>query len=139
MNEAITRIETAVDSQSELLAQLSTILDGKAAGGSGGSIETCSVTIKCNNGHITLYSTTVLLGSEIVCQSEYFEPQSKTEIFIENVVCNSAISVSLGNIAAIGHSFDNGITHINGYADVQILSAPSTPNVIGTATFYDNN
>lgn len=43
MNEAITRIETAVDSQSELLAQLSTILDGKAGGGSNFvEIEVCT-------------------------------------------------------------------------------------------------
>ena len=67
MNEAITRIETAVDSQSELLAQLSTILDGKAAGGSGGaSVETCSVVINASGGTGIVYNTVDTNGNRIL-------------------------------------------------------------------------
>lgn len=51
----ITRINSGVSEQESLINQIKTALEGKAAGGggSGGSVETCTVTMK----HYPLYST----------------------------------------------------------------------------------
>ena len=58
----ITRINTAVNSQTTLLDQALALIQGKAAGGGGGSsVELCTVTMNVNAG--TFYYTTLENGA----------------------------------------------------------------------------
>lgn len=99
LNNAIERIETAVDSQAELLAQLGSILDGKAAGSGGGNVETCSVTIEATIGNIVRIAYTKCENDEIC---SYYE----CEHYEFTVTCENVVKNSILVICVVGYCYD---------------------------------
>lgn len=98
-------LDTELTEQESLISQLSTILDNKASGGSGGSeVKICEVTFQCNDdmvyetlggsvGGIITYQT-YTDGAFSVLQEEYnFARGGKTSIVFSNVVCNSSFII----------------------------------------------
>lgn len=83
-------LETAV-------AALETELEGKASGGSGGGVETCTVILQHYpdyGAYFTGYGVTVYDGVKIT--SIYGQQFSGSEFIVENVVCGSVVSISRG-------------------------------------------
>lgn len=124
LNNAINRIETAVDSQAELLAQLSSILDGKAGGGSGGSVETCTVTITLSGLDITNYCATVFTGDSIV-HNTVFTGTSGT-FTIENAVCGSPIILMRYSLLDTA----NGLTVYTLSSNIQLIGTDQLCGVL---------
>lgn len=103
----INRINTAVTGQADLIAQIQTALEGKAGGG-GGSVETCTVTITSDSGSVGGFLFTTYSNGEFNSSINYSmgNPVS-TPIVIENVVCNSAFMID-GTYSPPGWAITNG-------------------------------
>ena len=92
----ITRINGEVSTQADLIAQIATALEGKAAGGgSGESVETCTVKIVAGGPDpegCRIYGYVALLGDNTTM--EHIETiNGPREITINNVRCNSLVLV----------------------------------------------
>lgn len=87
-------LEAIITQQETLIQELSTTLDSKAAGGSGGggSVETCTVTIDDNDSGALDYAylTVYRNGVYSTIQTPHFEAGSHT---ITDVICNSCIVI----------------------------------------------
>ena len=132
-----------VDAQSALIDQLSAALDGKAGGsGSGSGVETCTVTIDCSAGGLILYSANILSYGQINCVSENFYDKNNSHIgkvvSIENVVCGSAISVSVSGL--VYPAFDLvGAEQICHYSKDFTFKVTASAGTTATLTLYDND
>lgn len=89
-------LDTELTTQESLISQLSTILDSKASGGSGGgSVETCTVNINFSysiNGFGILYATNV--DSDGIYTYAEAETKSSGETVTINPLCNSIITIA---------------------------------------------
>lgn len=91
-----TAYTTKLASLETAIAALETELAGKASGGSGGSVETCTVSILDgeSRGNITFVCATVCDGNSL--SSYVFTYDGITyDLTIENVVCNSGLVVGV--------------------------------------------
>lgn len=114
--------DTTVNTQADLIAEISELLEGKAVNSGSSGVETCTVTIKAsNNGRHTGYACSVLdeNGRINVASSRY--TATKNIVTISNVICNTPITVTydgsltsvLDNATVIAEAYGfYGIYHI---------------------------
>lgn len=129
LDALITRVNAAKDTAASL----------PEAGGGGGSVETCTVTI------------TTLMGGSIAevfitqCVNGIISTLSKNTIgekttTIENVVCNSVISFYTSISAIIPNSSaTDGATRVIVYGNNWVFSAPTVANSNATIEVWDDD
>lgn len=110
----INRISTAVSDQADLIAQIQTALEGKAAGGGGVSLPTCGIKL-VNVNTSSIYSAeatcTVLEDGALV--TKYVTAAVGVQ---ENVLCSTNVIVSAED------AIISDLTTTNGYCDYIIES-----------------
>ena len=135
--------EAEVTAQDTLIADILTALEGKAAGGGGASVETCTVTI-VRGKSISAFSGLVASLFENGAISYFREDTSTAStITIENVVCGSLISfVTLPPIIP-SFSVEGGAEMIANfrydYAYIWQFEAPTTAGASATITVWDDD
>lgn len=134
----IDRISGEVTSQTDLIAQISTALDGKAAG-SGGSVETCTVAI---SGYMLNAITTTVYTDGEISVYDYIDSSAIADelVTIENVICGSAIAVlSYFNNSYYERTISTNV-ELSSHVDcsqgcIHIFRAPTEANAAGTISF----
>lgn len=87
-------LNTVLTEQEALITELETVLAGKAAGGGGASVETCTVNITCSVGNCVLSIATCYENGQVVQKiSSANMGDTFTSRTIENVVCGSLVHV----------------------------------------------
>lgn len=122
-------------------------LRGKAAGGgSGGSVETCTVTIEPYQwgGDENIKFTTATVVNNGAVTTYQFSPSSlyMKVLTIENVLCGSTVTIGLGiynvfnpYVEVGGGATLIGTYRITNYAVYAVVQAPTTQGAIGTVGF----
>jgi hypothetical protein len=145
MASNLEEVEDEVDSQAELINQITNALEGKA-GGSGGSIKTCTVVIDNDAGwnpdHSTIFASVANQNGE----SELFAIGSDVDraplnfpMTIESVVCGSLMCLNQYSspITHIIGSVDNGTEYMSSFCD--FFKVTDKPNVVTTITLADDS
>lgn len=134
--------KTQLSTNNDKLASLIQELANKAAGGgSGGSVETCTVTITENSGtSCRCFYTAYENGAQI---HKYWYLESMTTNTLENVVCSSLITI-IYNTNMPYVTFGGGAEDETGFqfdgARVYIgVSAPNLAGATGTITLVDED
>ena len=92
----INRINTAVETQADLIGQIKTALQGKGVSGGGNSVlETCTVTIRTRDGASALYYAigTAVSDNQVQAIDSPASLGPRSEIILSNVLCGSAIHI----------------------------------------------
>ena len=94
MEDTIAETNTDIVSQTDLIAQLASALQGKAAGGGGASVETCTVVLDGDSSAFRPYYysyTTIDANGNITGAA--VEANSATDVTLNNVVCGSVVTI----------------------------------------------
>lgn len=148
-----TQLQTNNTKIDELTSLAATMKDKAAAlpdAGSGGSVETCTVEIVCQDGaYLTDVATNIVLDGVITPYFfAFFESVNNekiTSLTIENVLCGSSLLVGIGGISIIGASLNNmtpnGLESAgNGSrASIRMVTTPTEAGTTGTMTIYNND
>ena len=135
-----TTTDTEVNSQATKLAELKTILEGKAAGGGGGDLDTCTIEFTWEAGYAYGIVYTSVTNGVITPSTESFMYQGMTSVTIENVLCDSAVYVASDNITFAGITCEGGVELVGVFNSPQkIVKAPSTGGAIGMVTIYNDD
>ena len=131
-------LESEMSEQDALIEQIKTALQGKTAGGGGGSgegVETCNVTLNSFNDIGAVAYTSFEGGMTL----PHMIKSDDKNITLTNVVCGSAIAFyNTYAFNGFTHSHDSSV--VGHYTHVMwVLSAPQTANVDATITIYDDD
>ena len=141
MTEQISEANNEVESQADLIAQITSVLQGKVAGGElpetgGGSgnvgVETCTVKIIDNLGYgsVTCHACVCSDGAVFV---QSFKPLPAGETIINNVICKSTLvcfETSMNGTLEATNATQ--IDSFGGYAHVYEINADSAEATIIT-------
>lgn len=139
----IDRINTEVAAQAAKIAQLSTILDGKAAGG-GASVETCTVTLSLQNNYSFETLCAITFKDGVFSEYAYSYPYEGSiggmsyPLTLENVVCGSCM-VLIPPFSLFGLTFTGGATEMGRGSGIVFVKMPAEPNAICTIYCYDDD
>lgn len=135
----VSTANTEISSQADLLAQAISALENKAAG-SGGSVETCTVTITnpyASNSYVEWYFANLLEDGEVVYKGvtlyDQYEERNTYTRTIENVVCGSIFFLSpyttYGDIAAVHSGAETLYSSSDPAGNFFKITAPAGGNV----------
>lgn len=144
------QVTTETDAYTTKLASLETAvtaleteLAGKASGGSGGNINTCSVVLQSGDNQIDYYETYIVTTFENGKISNVYRVASSSEetsdsfnITLNNVVCGSLIYINVNGWMTNDWTITNGGEFVNHGFRGTILKAPSTAGVTAVYTLY---
>lgn len=123
----INRIKNEVDSQSDIISQITRALDGKTAGnGSGGSasIETCTIEVTLVDVmELYYYSYTCLSDDGTIAVRYVSELDGTSSLRIDNVVCGSYFRIEWNGFS-MSMICSDGVQALGG--DLYDFAAPST-------------
>lgn len=113
--------------------------EGSGGGAAGGSLDTCTVTLKGLYGaYIHGYAATVVNNGAIETAYEYQYGATNTERVIENVLCGS-ILVLMGSTSSYFTRENGGVTKVGSIPYQSIAyRAPETAGASGLVEFYSN-
>lgn len=110
--------------------ELNTELDGKAAGGSGSSVETCTVTLYSITAYTTGFSIVDETGVVSTCSPTWTEDRYAASVTVNNVVCGSAIAIYGSHSVYIA-----GTAELITNSDCTVIKAPTVAGEEGVITF----
>jgi hypothetical protein len=133
--------KTQLQTNNTKYASLIETLRGKAAGSSGASIETCTLTIKSLFGSIAYIATCFINGENVVrFENINFATSNNTTVTIDNVISGSAIYIRTVGYVMPAYSVTGGATCLecakNGKNN-WVFSAPTEES--GTITVWEDD
>ena len=133
MEKAVEDTNDAIDSQENLIAQISAALEGKAAsGGSGGTTaETCTVTIRSDTSDYRPYYISYMTNEDV--PAKVITNNSNLSVTLQNVLCGSVVTVSFYTYA---RDFSGNTTNAEliAFRDYNFVVFRITAQSGGTAT-----
>ena len=133
MEEAVKDANDAIDSQENLIAQISAALEGKTGGGSGGTaVETCTIQAPNTWGDDGTYCATVYKNGIIQAEVGEWNPSEINVDLISNVVCGTCFALSTGS--AINTYWLDNVTLLHHNQQNIFLQAPLNAGEVGKVT-----
>lgn len=136
-------IDAEVGTQADLISQIATALEGKAAGSGGGSgdVPTCTVTVSAFDDIITSYGYSYFRNGEYGYDYVNFsDPEAYiSEVVMTNIICGSFFDV-YNKYSYTGAIFSDNIRDVNINSHYSgVYRAPTTTGDSATMTLFDDD
>lgn len=130
--------KTQLQTNNTRLASLIDTLKGKAAGGGGASVETCTVTVNSFTPMISYVFNVYENGSVKFITANAFTMPNEQSVTVHNVICGSIVYID-NEYFMNGYTLNGGITLNWEHAGRMAFVAPTVADAICTVDIYDND